>query len=163
MKATFAEAYSTGTFQVALASSGLNAVDNLTSQTVSHANPAGAVFTITSPDAQVSAATNLILPTLLLSPSMNQKIFSFRVKAINDNVRLRDLGFSGSVLNAFTNFRLSTDGTVSGAFASATFNDAANVLFTNISANSAPVMNKDDTTTYYLIADVNSNISNQSA
>ena len=157
LKATFAEAYSTGTFQVALASNGLNAVDNLTSQSVSHANPAGAVFTIASPGAQVSPSTNPVLSTLFASPSSNQKIISFRVKAINDNVKLRDVTFTGTSLDNLTNFRLSTDGTVSGAFASANSNDATTVTFTNIASNAAPVINKDDTVTYYLIADVNSN------
>lgn len=159
VKADFAEAFNTGSFQLVLSS--LNAVDVLTSTAVTYSTPSSAVFTIQTADAQVTASNSPILASLLLSPSTAQKLFAFRVKALNDTVKLRDVSFTGVGLDDLNNFKLvKEDGTV---FATATTSDATSVTFSNISANSAPAIAKDATATYYLVADANSNVTAGSA
>ena len=154
VKADFAEAFNAGTFQLVLSS--LNAVDVLTSQAVTYSTPSSAQFTIQTADAQVTASNSPVLASLLLSPSSAQKLFAFRVKALNDTVKLRDVTFTGAGLGDLNNFKL-TDaaGTV---FATATTSSGTAVTFTNIAANSSPAIAKDATATFYLIADANSNV-----
>lgn len=154
VKANFAEAFNAGDFQLVLSS--LQATDVLTSQTVTYQTPSSAVFTIGSADAQVTASNDPVLASLVLSPSADQKLFAFRVKALNDGVRLRDVSFTGIDLDNLNNFRLSTDGTVANVFATATTASATAVTFTNISQANAPLIAKDATATYYVLADVNS-------
>jgi hypothetical protein len=157
LKANFAEAYSAGQFQLALSS--LQAVDVLTSQTVTYQTPSSAIFTIGSASATISASNSPILASLLLSPSSDQKLMAFRVKANNDGVKVRDVTFTGTNLGNLSNFRLSTDGTVAGSFVTATTVTTTGVVFSNISETNAPLIAKDVTATYYLIADTNDNSS----
>ena len=157
VKANFLEAFTGGSiFKLSLATSGLNAVDSLSSVEVSHATPSGATFTIGSTKATISAATAPVLKALFASPSSNQAVFSFRVKAENDNVKLDEVHFTGTNLGGLSNFRLSTDGTANGVFASASASSATTVDFENVSATAAAIA-KDATASYYLIADVSNN------
>ena len=154
VKATFAEAFNAGTFQLVLQS--LQATDVLTTQAVTYQTPSGAVFTIGTADADLTASTDPILTSLLLSPSTTQQVLSFRLKALNDNVTLKDVGFVGTDLDNLNNFRLTTSTGV--VIASASSNDATTVEFTNISQSASPVFVKDQNTTLFLVADVNTNL-----
>jgi hypothetical protein len=157
VKGTFQEAFNTGNVQ--LVPTSMNAVDNLTSAAITPNLPSSAVFTIGTADVVVSASNDPILPQLLLSPSSNVQFFAFRVKAENDTVKLRDLSFTGIDLSNLTNFRLAkADGTI---FASASSSTNTAITFSNISANDAPAIAKDETATYYLVANVNSNVDAQ--
>ena len=151
VKADFVDAFNTGAFQLTLSS--LNAYDTLTSNAVTgYAKPAGAVFTIGTAAGTLATSSDAPLSKLFLSPSTAQKIGAFKVSATNDGVRLYDVAISGTALDNLTNFRLvDTTGTV---IATATTNDATNVVFSQI--NNTPVIAKDTTATYYVVADVNS-------
>lgn len=125
----------------------------LTSAPVTYNMPASAVFTIGSADAEVTASNSPILSQLLLSPSTDMQLMAFRVKAINDTVKLRDLTFTGNNLGSLSNFRIvDSSNTV---VATATTATATAVTFVNIAA-SAPSIAKDAIATYKLLADVNS-------
>ena len=152
VKADFVDSFSEGTFKVTL--TGLNAYDTLTSNAVTgYAKPAGAVFTIGTAVGTLAASSDAPLSKLFLSPSTTQKIGAFKVTATNDGVRLYDVAISGTKLDNLSNFKLvDTTGTV---IATATTNDATNVVFSQM--NSTPVIAKDTTATYYVVADVNSN------
>jgi len=156
IKGTFVEAFNTGDLQ--LVSTNINAVDNLTSTALNPTIASSATFTIGNAEIVVSASNDPLLTQaqLLASPSSNVQFFAFRVKAENDTVKLRDLAFTGTDLSNLTNFRLAkADGTV---FASAASSSNTAVTFSNISAIAAPPIAKDETATYYLVANVNSNI-----
>lgn len=152
VKANFAEAFSAGTFKLTLLT--LNAVDLLTSAAVNYNMPAGATFTIGAANAEVTASNSPVLGQLLLSPSTSKAITSFRVKALNDTVKLRDLGFTGTNLSKLTNFRV-VDSANAVVATATTATDTA-VTFTNISDASAPAIAKDAVATYTILADVNS-------
>jgi hypothetical protein len=155
VRANFSEAFANGDFQLVVDT--LNAVDALTSQPVSYNTPSSAVFTIGTASAVVSASNDPILPHLLLSPSSNQSVMAFRVKAENDNVRLRDLSFTGVGLGDLVNFRIfDAEGNL---VASANSSTSTAVTFSNISASAAPLIQKDATATYFLVANVKENIS----
>jgi len=154
VKATFAEAFNAGDFQLALDS--LQATDVLTTQAVSYQTPTGAEFTIGTADADLTASTDPILTSLLLSPATAQQVLSFRLKALNDNVTLKDIDFVGTDLDNLNNFRLTTSTGV--VIASASSNNATTVVFTNIAQSASPVFAKDQNVTLFLVADVNSNL-----
>lgn len=159
VKANFAEAFSAGSFGLTLNSNlgvpaGLNAVDLVTSAGVTYSALSSAVFTIGSANAQVTASNSPILPQLLLSPSTGSDLVAFRVKALNDGVKLRDLTFNGSNLDKLTNFRVVDSSNNVVAVATAT--TPTTVTFTNIADASAPLIAKDAIATYTLRADVNS-------
>lgn len=158
VKANFAEAFNAGTFALNLQANGFNAVDLSNSQAVAHPAVNSAVFTIAAANAEVSASNAPILANLLLSPSATgQALMAFRVKALNDTVKLRDATFAGTNLSALSNFRLvDANGAVVATATTAT-NTA--VTFTNIPASVAPAIAKDVTSTYRIIADVNSDSS----
>lgn len=154
VKANFAEAYTGGDFQVILPSTGLNAVDGLTSAAVTHAAVAGATFSIGSAGATVSASNSPILSQLFLSPSTSKGIMAFRVQALNDTVKLRDLNFTGTNLDKLSNFRVVDSS--NNVVATATTATATAVTFVNISSTTAPSIAKDQVVTYSVLADVNS-------
>jgi hypothetical protein len=154
VKANFAEAYSAGAFKLSLLSTGLNAVDLVTSSVVTYNSVAGATFTIGAANAQITASNSPVLAQLLLSPSTSKAITSFRVKALNDTVKLRDLGFTGTNLSKLTNFRV-VDSANAVVATATTATDTA-VTFTNIADASAPAIAKDAVATYTILADVNS-------
>lgn len=154
VKATFADAFNAGQFQLQLGS--LQATDVLTTQAVTYQTPTGAEFIIGTADADLTASTDPILTGLLLSPSTSQQVLSFRLKALNDNVTLKDVSFTGTDLDNLNNFRLTTSTGV--VIASASSNDATTVDFTNISQSASPVFMKDQNTTLFLVADVNTEL-----
>lgn len=164
VKANFPEAYASGDFQLTLAANtGLTAVDSVTSATVNHSAVSSAVFTIGNTDAQVSASNSPVLSKLLLSPSTftsisatdSTAIMAFRVKALNDSVSLRDVAFSGTNLDKLNDFRI-VDSSNNVISTSATIG-VTNTEVTFKSIPSAPVIAKDGISTYYLVANVNSN------
>lgn len=159
VKANFAEAFSAGSFGLTLNNNlgipaGLNAVDLVTSAGVTYSALSSAVFTIGSANAQVTASNSPILPQLLLSPSTGSDLVAFRVKALNDTVKLRDLTFNGTNLDKLTNFRVVDSS--NNVVAVATTATATTVTFTNIADAAAPAIAKDAIATYTLRADVNS-------
>jgi hypothetical protein len=154
LKANFQEGYSNGTFNLSLTSIGLNAVDLLTSAAVTYNAINGATFTIGSANAEVTASNSPVLGQLLLSPSTSKAITSFRVKALNDTVKLRDLGFTGTNLSKLTNFRVVDSANT--VIANATNATDTAVTFVNIADSSAPAIAKDAVVTYTILADVNS-------
>lgn len=158
VKATFAEAFASGVFQLKLDS--LQATDVLTTQGVSYQKPTSATFTIGTASADIVASTEPILTSLLLSPSTSQQVLSFRLKALNDNVTLKDMSFSGASLGNLNNFRLTTSTGV--VVASASSNNATGIVFSNIAQSASPVFVKDQNTTLFLVADVNTNLTGAS-
>lgn len=154
VKADFTDAFAGGSFQVTLNSTnGLNATDVLTSNSVTYNKPAGATFTIAPAAAALALSTNNPNAQLLLSPVANQKIVAFKVSATNDNVTLNDVALTGTNLSNLSNFRLADSSL--NVFATAATTTATTVTFTN--TVSAPVITKDQTATFYVLADVNSN------
>ncbi len=151
VKANFVEAFSAGTFKATLSS--LNAYDTLTSTTItSYAKPAGATFTIGTAAGALSTSNDNPLSTLLLSPSLAQKVAAFKLSASNDGIRLYDVTLTGSNLDSLSNFKLTAaNGDV---LATATTTTSTGVVFEAIS--NAPVLAKDTSATYYVVADVNS-------
>ncbi len=151
VKANFSEAFSTGTFKVTLNS--MNAYDTLTSASVTpSALPAGATFTIATAAGTLAASNNNPLSTLLLSPSTAQKIVAFKLSASNDGVRLYDVALTGSVAG-LSNFKITNESGDVIATAT-TVNGTTGVVFSQI--NNAPVVAKDTSANYYVVADVNS-------
>gem|GEM_PF-6961544 len=72
---------------------------------------------------------------------------AFRVKAQNDDVKLRDLVFSGTSLDNISNYKIiNSDGT---EVASATSNNDTEVKFSNLTVTD--VITKDSTKTFYLV------------
>ncbi|MEI7558463.1 MAG: hypothetical protein WCJ45_06825 [bacterium] len=131
----------------------MNAYDSLTSNAVSgYSKPAGAVFTIGSAVGTLAASNNNPLSTLLLSPSTAQKVTAFKLSATNDGVRLYDVTLTGSFAG-LSNFKITNDaGTVIAT--ATTINGATGVVFSQIS--NAPVVAKDTSANYYVVADVDS-------
>ncbi len=152
VKATFSDAFSTGTFSMKL--TGLDITDALTSNAVALGSvPSSAVFTIGTANGVASSSDLNPKASLLLAGAKDQKILAFRLKAENDDVKLRDLDFDGVDLDSLSNFRILTP---SNKFISATSVGATSVVFSNIAPEDSTKMDK--TETYYLIADVNTNV-----
>lgn len=155
VKVDFSDSFASGTFSMRL--TGLSAIDTLTSANVFQSNPlnapSSAVFTIADAKGTLSASDNNPKASLLLAGDKDQKVLAFRVKAENDTIKLRDLVFTGTTLGNLSNFRLLTP---TNKYISATSNSATEVRFTNITPEDSIVM--DRTETYYLVADVNTNV-----
>ena len=154
VKADFVDAFNTGTFQATLAT--VNAYDTLTSNAIAtntYAKPAGAVFTIGTAVGTLSASNSNPLAQLLLSPSTTNTIGAFKLSATNDSISLYDVALTGTNLDSLSNFRLANaDGTV---IATATSTTSTAVVFSQI--NNAPVVAKDTSASYLILADTNSN------
>lgn len=152
VKGSFSEAFSAGSIKLTLNS--LNVYDTLTSNTISsYSTPAGAVFTVNTAVGTFAASNNNPVASLLLSPSVDQKVVAFKMTATNDNVRLYTLVVTGAGIDYLSNFRLvDLSGTV---IAPATTVTSSTITFSEIA--SAPVVAKDTSANYYVIADVNSN------
>lgn len=113
----------------------------------------GAIFTLAS--AQWVLQTSPDFPPSPININfwqVDKEIFAFRVKAKNDDIKLRDLTFEGIGLGwgVFSNFRIVTPGWEQ---ISATQVTSDAVYFTHL--NPIDTIGKDTTKTYYLIADVN--------
>ena len=162
VKASMAEAFDEGVLSLQL--NELNAVDALTSQSIlsaSYAKPAGAVLTIGTAEATLAVSNDAPKASLLLSPSVDNSIAALRISAKNDNVKLYNLKLTlpAADLVNINNIRLANASGEVFATASSVDNTAGIVLFTNIS--NAPSIAKDSSATFYVKADVNSNIENK--
>jgi hypothetical protein len=152
VKVDFSSAFNTGTFSMKL--TGLDITDALTSSIVSlPVVPDSAVFTIGAVAGTTSISDLNPYPSAILGGSRDQKILAFRVKAENDNIKLRDLDFDGVGLDNLSNFRLLTP---TGALIGATSNNATHLAFTNMPITDTILAGKTDT--YYLVADTNTNV-----
>lgn len=152
VKVDFSDAYADGTFSMKLKK--VDVVDTLTSKTdITYSVPSSAIFTIAQAKGTLSKSDNNPKASLLLAGDKDQKVLAFRVKAENDTVKLRDLEFTGTGLNNLSNVRLLTP---TNKYISATSNDSDSVSFVNINPEDSIVM--DRTETYYLVADVNTNV-----
>ncbi len=153
IKANFREAYSGGAFQITLPNDGLMAIDAMTSSPVAYSSVDSSTFTIGTADATVSASNDPILSQLLLSPSADKALMTFKIQALNDTINIKDLNFTGTNLNKLSNFRLVNSGTV---VATATTATSGVVTFGNLATNATSIA-KDQTVIYTVIANVNSN------
>ena len=155
IKADFSDITNAGTFSIA--SIAYDAVDNLTSVTVSpKPTVAGAQFVIASPVGALAVTTGdtLINKSLLLAGSSTQKVTSFKVTASNDVIKLKNVTLTGTGLDALSNIRLTDSvGTVLGTASSVT-NTGAKFANLDNAAGSSVAMDK--SATYYVVADINS-------
>ncbi len=158
VKVDFADAYAptgpipTPTFSMKL--TGLDITDSLTSATIALGSvPSSVTYTLAAATGTASISDANPKASLLLAGSKDQKILAFRVKAANDNVKLRDVTIIGTTIGNLSNFRLLTP---TANYIPATSNDASSVTFSNISTTDTIL--KDKTDTYYLVADVNTNV-----
>lgn len=93
IKADFSDAFANGDISFKLSS--LDMVDTLTSQPVLlGTTPSSAMFTIAQAVGTLSTSDSNPKRSLLLAGAKDQKILAFRVKAENDNIKLRDLIFA---------------------------------------------------------------------
>jgi len=153
IKADLSDAFAAGNLRVTLTN--LDIVDTLTSQSVSLPSvPTSALFTVAQAVGTLSSSDANPKASLLLAGDKDQKVLAFRVKATNDSVRLRDLSFTGTNLDSLSNFRVVSSS--NEVVASATTNGSGSVTFTNINTTDSVAM--DQTKTYYLVADVNTNV-----
>ena len=125
---------------------------NVTMPTISNS----ALFTVAQANGVLATSDNNPKTQLLLAGNQAEKLLAFRVKAENDDIKLRDLTFNGTNLDALSNFRVVDSN--GNEVATSTSENATQVLFTNI--NTTDEITKDTTKTYYLVADVNLNTSN---
>ena len=151
VKADLSDAFSSGTLSTKL--TGLDITDVLTSNSVSLPTiSSSAIFTVAPSEGQLAVSSDTVNAKLLLAGNTAEKLMSFSVKARNDDVRLRDLVFTGANLGALNNFKVIDVN--NNPVAIATSNTSTGISFTNL--NVTDVISKDTTKTYYLVADVNS-------
>jgi len=152
IKADFSDAFNAGNLSVKLTD--IDATDSLTSSDVTLSTvPSSAQFTIANPIWTLSASDSNPNAKLLLAWNTAEKLMAFRVKAQNDDVKLRDLVFSGTSLDNISNYKIiNSDGT---EVASATSNNDTEVKFSNLTVTD--VITKDSTKTFYLVWDINTN------
>lgn len=146
------DAYAAGDFNIRLTS--LDAVDTVTSATVTPTYPTAATLTVASAIGTLSTSDSNPKASLLLAGDRDQKVLAFRVKATNDSVRLRDLTLTGSNLDSLSNFRVVSSS--NEVIASSTTNSSGAVSFTNIETTNSVAM--DVTSTYFIVADINTNV-----
>ena len=153
IKVTFTAPFvSSGTLQLIPYS--LAAEDETTANLVTTSTkPAGATLTLATASATFSTSPNNPTPQLLLSPSNGVKLLAFKAIAFGDNFRLSDVNLNGTNLGILSNLRLvDSSGTT---IATATTNTGTIVTFIQI--DGAPVILKDQSASYYIVADVNAN------
>lgn len=152
VKLDLSDAYDNWVFSIKL--SNLDIYDSLTSKEVTlGTTPTSASFTVSQAKWTLSSSDNNPKASLLLAGDKNQKVLAFRVKAENDAIKLRDLVFSWTNLDKLSNFRILTP---TNKEIAATSSTSTAVTFTNISPEDSIAQDKTDT--YYLIADVNTNV-----
>jgi len=118
--------------------------------------PTSANFTVAQAVGTLAASDSNPHAKLLLAGSTSEKLLAFRVRATNDDVKLRDLIFTGSNLESLSNFKI-TDVNGSVVADSATTTTSTGVTFKNLTVSD--VITKDSTKTYYVTADTNLNTS----
>ncbi|MDD3145219.1 MAG: S-layer homology domain-containing protein [Candidatus Gracilibacteria bacterium] len=154
VKLDLSDAYDAGDFSMKLTA--LNAVDNSTSVTAEPSSfPTSATLTIAAAKGTLSTSDSNPKASLLLAGDRDQKVLAFRVKASNDTIKLRDLVFTGTSLDNLSNFRVVSSS--NEVVASSTTSNSGSVTFTSIDTTNTIAM--DVTNTYYLVADVNTNVS----
>lgn len=154
VKVDLSDAFASWSFNLQLTS--LDMVDTLTSQNVAlGSTPTSANFTVAQAVGILSSSDANPKKSLLLAWAKDVKLLAFRVKAENDTIKLRDLSFTGMNLDSISNVRVLTP---SNATLPATSNNSTAVSFTNLSPSDSIV--KERTETYYLIADLNTNVNN---
>ncbi len=152
LRVDFSDAYASGKFVAKL--SNLDIVDTLTSQTISSISvPNSAEFTVADAKGILSVSDNNPKASLFLAGDKDQRVLAFRIKAENDSIKLRDLVFSGANLGNLSNFRILTP---TNKYLAATLSTASSVEFTNL--NPEDSIAQDRTETFYLVADVNTNV-----
>lgn len=154
IKADFSDVITSGSFGI----NGISyqAVDNVTSATVTSVSVVGALFTIATPTGTLAATTGdtIVNKTLLLAGSSTQKVASFKVTASNDVIKLKDITLTGANLTALSNIRLTDSvGTVLGTASNVT---ATGATFANLDNAAGSQIAIDRSATYYVVADVNS-------
>lgn len=159
IKADFSDVTTSGSFGIA--SIAYDAVDSLTSVTVTPVTVAGATFNIAAAVGTLAATTGdyVVNKSLLLAGATTQKITSFKVTASNDNIKIKTIVLTGANLDSISNIRL-TDAnmTVLGTASSVTTTAAT---FANLDNATASQIAIDKSATYYVVADINSS-TNQS-
>lgn len=153
VKVDFSDAYTAGDFSAQLTS--LDAVDTVTSGSVTVTVPTSATLTVASAIGTLSTSDANPKASLLLAGAKDQKVLAFRVKASNDSVKLRDVMFTGTGLSDLSNFRILTP---AAKYINATSNTASAVSFTNLSDTDNYVVAMDKTETFYVVADINTNV-----
>ena len=100
---------------------------------------------------------DVVLSKLLLSPSTAQKLAAVKLTAVNDKVKLYNLTLNVTGIDSISNIRL-----VNGTTEILASSIAGNVVrFTDMSNN--VLVDKDQSITYDLVADINNNITTASA
>ncbi len=130
IKADFSDVTNSGTFQIPYII--YNAVNTLTSTAQVCPQIPGAIFTIRSADAQFGVSDLNPLANVFLAGSTNNRLFSFKVTAQNDNVNLKNITLTGSSLGAFSNFKLYDSAGV--LVANSSSEGGTGVIFNNIDA-----------------------------
>ena len=155
IKADFSDVTNAGTFGIDTVS--YDAVDNSTSVNLtSKPSVNGALFTIATAVGTLAATTGdtLVNKSLLLAGSSTQKVASFKVTASNDTIKLKNIALTGSNLNALSNIRLTDSvGTVLGSASNVT---ATGASFANLDNAAGSAIAMDKSSTYYIVADINS-------
>lgn len=153
VKVDLSDAYSDGDYSMQLTS--LDAVDTITSANVTVTAPTSANFTVAAAIGALSSSDNNPKASLLLAGAKDQKILAFRVKASNDSVRLRDVNFTWTGLANLSNFRILTP---ANTYLASTSSSGTAVVFSNIADTGNYVVAMDKTETFYLVADINTNV-----
>lgn len=148
VKADLSDSFGSGTLQLTLNS--LAAVDAVSSKDiVGYSKPAGVTYTIATATATLASSDNNPQAQLFLAGSSNNKLFAFKATAKNDTIKLKDVSFTGSNLDAFTNFRLAdVNGNVVANSASAS---AGAVAFESVATGASIAMDK--SASFFVVAD----------
>ena len=136
----------------------LVAVDQWTSNNLPAITPvAGATFNVAVANGTIAISKDVVLSKLLLSPSTAQKLAAVKLTAVNDKVKLYNLTLNVTGIDSISNIRL-----VNGTTEILASSIAGNVVrFTDMSNN--VLVDKDQSITYDLVADINNNITTASA
>lgn len=139
----------TGTFQIS--SIAYQAIDALTSNSVTQSSIAGANFTIATAIGTLAASDSSPKAQLLLAGAKDQKLVAFKVTSTNDTIKLRDVTLTGSNLDKVSNIRLiDANWNVLGTASSTlVFNNLDNASGSSIATWASPY--------YFVIADINTN------
>ncbi len=148
-----ADAFTSGNLTVNLAS--IDAVDSLTSVNLGAiTGPNSATFTVANPVGTLQTSDANPKATLILAGAQAQKLLGFRIKSQFDTIKVRDLRFTGTNLNALSNYRVVDE--LGNAVAEGASTVTAGVVeFTNITTTDS--IASDITKTYFLVADANTN------
>ncbi len=156
VKVDLSDAFENGDLSLRLTN--LDATDVLTSQSVYTSSnvlnaPSSAVFSIKAAKGTLSVSDNNPKASLFLAGDKDQRVLAFRIKAENDSIKVRNLVFTGTNLGNLSNFRILTP---TNKYLAATLTESSKIEFTNL--NPEDSIAQDRTETFYLVADVNTNV-----